>query len=109
MAEAGVGEEQVDRAERGVGGIDERHVAGLGGDVGVNGDGAPERLGDRRRVEHVGDDDVGAGGVEPSGQRRADAACPPGHDDVGVRRVPSPDRTCAVQCGASGRSFDAVP
>ena len=61
-----------------------RDVAGLGGHVGDDRHGAVEVVGHRGRIEDVGDDDAGAGGVEAPGQGGADPACCSGDDHVGA-------------------------
>ena len=78
----GVGEEQVDLAERGLGGVDQPDVAVHGRHVGDDRNGAVQAVGHRRGIEDVGDDHSCPGGVEAPGQRFADPACCSGDDHV---------------------------
>ena len=82
--DAGVGEEQVDRTERRLGGVDQIDVAPLGGDVGDDRHGAGEAARDAGRIEDVGDHDAGALGMESPGQGGADPAPRSGNDHMGV-------------------------
>ena len=82
---AGVGEEQVDRAERRLGGVDQGDVARCGGHVGDDRRSAPSRSpATSDGIEDVGDDDAGTGGVEAPGQGGADPPSCSGHDHVGT-------------------------
>ena len=92
-ADAGVGEEQVDRTEGLLGVLDEVDVAGLGRDVGDHLDGAGQRVGDGGHAVEVGDDHACAAGVEAAGEGGADAARGSGDDDVAVVEVHDGDGT----------------
>lgn len=74
LSNAGVGEEQVDRTHGLDCGVDHGHVAGLGGHIGAQPDGAVELSGDVLRSGQVGHDDRGTPGVEAAGQRLADTS-----------------------------------
>jgi hypothetical protein len=86
----GVGEEEIDGTEHGLGVLDEGDVAGLGRDVGDDPHGVGQFVGDVGDPVEVGDDDVRPVGVEPAGERRTDPAGRPGDDDVAISEVHRP-------------------
>ena len=81
-ADAGVGEEQVDRSERRLGLLDQRDVAGLGRDVGLHTEALRELVGDRFDVLQVGHDDA-ATPAWNAGRGPADATRRTRDDDLG--------------------------